>query len=422
MGNPPFVGYKLQTQLQKEDLRPLFGERKNIDYVAGWYMKSTNYIINTNIKCAFVSTNSITQGEQVNAVWEKLIKEKGIIINFAYRTFKWESEAYSKAHVHCVIIGFGIQNNSIKKLYDNEQMKIVTKISPYLIESNNVFIQRRSKPLSECQIMISGSEPRDGGYLLLSPNERNEFINKNPDYLHLIKQFTSADDFINKKIRYCFWLKDIDLNNIRNNSYVMDRLKKCSEFREKSKQKQAQEMSKYPYLFVSERQPDKKYLIIPSVSSENRKYIPIGYLNKDIIVSNTCFTISNASLYTFGILTSNVHMAWTRAVCGRLEMRINYSNAIVYNNFIWPNPTKEQKEKIEQTAQSILDARNLYPNSSLADLYDELTMPSELRKAHQENDKAVMAAYGFNIKITESECVAKLMELYQKKVIEIEEK
>ena len=417
MGNPPFVGYKLQTTEQKKDLIPLYRDSKNIDYVAGWYYKAAEFMLDTKISSAFVSTNSISQGEQVSAIWRYLFNKFDIQIQFAYQTFKWTSESSKSAAVHCVIIGFTNTNNlkTPRYLYMSDNYrKEAYNINAYLVDSDNIFIEKRSNPLSNCDKMIYGSEPREGGFLLLNEDEKNELVIETPVVSQYIKRFVSADDYINNKVRYCLWLEDADISIIRKSKIIMERLKCCKEFRENSKQKQAHDAANTPGLFASPRQPKTDYLLIPVVSSENRKYIPIGYVNKDIIASNACFTISNSSLYTFGIITSNVHMAWMRTVCGRLEMRYRYSNTIVYNNFPWCNPTEEQKAKIEQTAQAILDARALYPDCSLADLYDELTMPVELRKAHQANDKAVMQAYGFNYKtMTESECVAELMKMYQ---------
>ena len=416
MGNPPFVGYKLQTEAQKAELTPLYNDIKNIDYVAGWYFKAAKLIADTKIKVAFVSTNSITQGEQVSAVWKPLYDRFNIHIDFAHRTFRWDSEASSKAHVHCVIVGFSYYpNTKQKKLYSSERVQLVDNINFYLVNAENIFIDKRSKPICDSEKMIYGSEPREGGFLLLTEEEKTELCNETPESIQYVKRFVSADDYLNNKSRYCLWLDKADVSIMRKSKIIMERLRKCKEFRENSKQKQAHEAAQTPGLFASPRQPNSDYLLIPIVSSENRKYIPIGYVSKDVIASNACFTLANASLYTFGILTSNVHMAWMRAVCGRLEMRYRYSNTIVYNNFPWCEPTEEQKARIEQTAQAILDARALYPDCSLADLYDEITMPIELRKAHQANDKAVMQAYGFWGKInTESECVAELMKMYQK--------
>lgn len=415
MGNPPFVGYKMQTESQKEDLRAICGNVKNIDYVAGWYYKAVKIMQESDICTALVSTNSITQGEQVEAIWKPLYETCKLNIDFAYRTFRWDSEATQKAHVHCVIIGMSSQDNKkAKYLYDGEYKKQADIISPYLIDAPIIFVPRRSLSIMpNIEEMLTGSEPRDGGFLLVEKEEYEEITKKYLDLIPYIKRFITGEDFINNKIRYCLWLKNASPNLLRNNEFIKMRLQKCRDFRLASKQAQAHKMSDYPALFVSERQPTTDYLLIPQASSENRLYIPIGYMSSEVIVSNTCFTISNASLYAFGILTSNVHMSWMRAVCGRLEMRYRYSNTIVYNNFPWPTPTPEQKSKIEATAQAILDARAVYPDSSLADLYDPITMPAELRKAHEANDKAVLQAYGLPKNIAEADIVSHLMNLYK---------
>lgn len=415
IGNPPFVGYKLQTPIQKEDLFPLFGKISNIDYVSGWYYKAAELMQRKNIKTAFVSTNSICQGEQVESVWKTINENHPIHINFAHTTFKWESEASDIAAVHCIIVGFsaGSISGPCRLFSDNEE-RIVQHINFYLVDAEDVFITKRNRPICDSEYMVYGSEPREGGFLILSEDQRTELLKETPEMLPYIKRFVSSEDYINNKIRYCLWFKNGGLHTAKKSSIVMQRLKECRNFREKSKQKQAHASADTPYLFTSPRQPETDYLLVPVVSSANRRYIPIGYVSKDIICSNACFTIPNATLYTFGIITSNVHMSWTRAVCGRLKSDYRYSNTIVYNNFPWPSPTAEQRAKIEQTAQGILNARALYPDSSLADLYDPLTMPPELRKAHQLNDKAVMQAYGMPIKETdEAACVAWLMRMYQ---------
>lgn len=415
IGNPPFVGYKHQTAEQKDDLHPLYGKISNIDYVAGWYYKASDYIVNTNIRAAFVSTNSICQGEQVESVWKLLYDKFHIHIDFAYPTFKWVSEASSVAGVSCVIIGFSSAvTNNPKYLIEDNKRREVPLINYYLVPADILFISKRNKPLCECELMVYGSEPREGGFLILSEEEREELLKETPLMDRYIKRFVSADDYINNKKRYCLWLEGADISIVRKSAITTKRLDNCRDFRLNSKQKQAHQAADTPMLFASPRQPKTDYLLIPIVSSENRRYIPIGYVSKDVICSNACFTVGNATEYTFGVITSNVHMAWTRVVCGRLESRYRYSNTIVYNNFPWPTPTDEQRAKIEATAQGILDARAKYPDASLADLYDELTMPIELRKAHQANDRAVMEAYGFSLKMTEQECVAELMKMYQK--------
>ena len=424
MGNPPFVGARLMNNNQKEDISNIFKDVKragNLDYVSCWYRKATDYIVNTNIEVAFVSTNSITQGDQVAILWKDII-ERGVNINFAYRTFRWDNEASLKAHVHCVIIGFSFLKRNEKYLYENDKVKKVTNINPYLIDAPNIYIESHSSPLCNVPKMDFGSMPNDGGYLSnYSKEQKEEICKKYPNSKQLFKAILGADEFINNKKRYCIWLKDIEPATYKNNSIIMNAIKNVKELRENSNREATRKLAKTPYLFGEIRQPETNYLMIPRVSSEKRRYIPIGFLNEDYIATDATQIIPNADLYTFGVLTSNVHNAWMRTVAGRLEMRYRYSAKIVYNNFPWPNPTDKQKQKIEKTAQSILDARGLYPNSSLSDLYDELTMPAELRKAHQENDIVVMESYGFIYDekkngtkyYTESECVAELMKMYK---------
>lgn len=431
MGNPPFVGYSLQTKEQKEDILSIYIDENGkpyktsgkIDYVAGWYFKSAELMQNTNIKTALVSTNSITQGEQVAGVWKPLFDRFNIHIDFAHRTFRWDSESNSKAHVHCVIVGFCCTpNNNKRKLYTNERMQLVDNINAYLLASDNIFIENIKKPLCNVPEMVKGSIPVDGGNLIIEAEDYEEFIKKEPNAKPFIKNLVGSEEFINNKDRYCLWLDKIKPAEIRHCPLILERISKVREMRLASSKEATRKFADYPMRFMEIRQPETDYLLIPRVSSENRKYIPIGYISKDVISTDANMILPNATLYHFGVLTSNVHMAWMRAVCGRLEMRYRYSNTIVYNNFPWCIPTDEQKAKIEKTAQGILDARALYPDCSLADLYDELTMPPELRKAHQENDKAVMEAYGFRIKdeqtgkfrwLTESETVARLMQMYQ---------
>lgn len=416
IGNPPFVGYTFQTSEQKKDLEDLhssFG--KNIDYVAGWYYKACQTINGTQTKAALVSTNSITQGEQVFAIWRPLMEEFGISINFAHQTFRWDSESNSKAHVHCVIIGFSQHPfNSPKYIFSDKGLSTTANnISPYLIDAPTVFIGNRKKPICDVVEMVKGSIPVDGGNLIIEDDEYEEFIKKDPHSIQFIKPLLGADEFINNKKRYCLWLVNVSPSELKKCPTIHKRLEKVREMRSNSSKASTRKYADYPHLFMEIRQPNSDYLLVPSTSSENRRYIPIGYMSKDVITTNASFTISEATLYHFGVMTSKVHNAWMRAVCGRLKSDYRYSNTIVYNNFPWPTPSNEQKAKIEQTAQAILEARDLYPDSSLADLYDEVTMPPELRKAHQENDRAVMAAYGFSPKITESEYVAELMKMYQ---------
>ena len=431
MGNPPFVGYFLQTKEQKDDILSIYVDEKGkpyktagkIDYVAGWYFKASELMKNSNIKTALVSTNSITQGEQVAGVWKPLYDRFNIHIDFAHRTFRWDSESNSKAHVHCVIVGFSCTDNKNKrKLYSNERMQLVDNINAYLINADNIFIENIKKPLCDVPEMAKGSIPVDGGNLIIEAADYEDFIAKEPRAEKYIKKLVGSEEFINKKDRYCLWLVNASPNEINSMPKVKHRVEAVKEFRLLSSKEATRKFANYPTRFMEIRQPISEYILVPSHSSENRKYIPIGFMSPDCISSNANLIIPNATLYHFGILNSNVHMAWMRAVCGRLEMRYRYSNTIVYNNFPWCNPTDEQKAKIEKTAQGILDARALYPECSLADLYDELTMPPELRKAHQLNDAAVMEAYGFRIKdeqtgksrwLTESETVARLMQMYQ---------
>lgn len=418
-GNPPFVGYTYQTSAQKEDLQYVeAGVGKNIDYVAGWYFKAAQYIFNTSIQVAFVSTNSISQGEQVEAIWKVLVNIYRIEINFAYRTFIWDSEANLKAHVHCVIIGFAMEGvyKKERKLYFDNVIQTASSINPYLIDADTIFIEKRRKPLCHVPEISKGSQPTDGGNLIITEHDFNSFISEEPSAKPYIHSFLGADEFINGKKRYCLWLvgaspKVLKLPKIK------ERIKGVKQFRENSKKAATRKWADQPSLFTENRQPNTNYIAIPEVSSGGRRYIPIGFLSPDIISSNKLQIIPNAGLYEFGMLTSNVHMAWMRVVCGRLKSDYDYSAKIVYNNFPWPSVAEVQKKKIETTAQEILEARALYPESSLADLYDPLTMPPELRKAHQANDKAVMQAYGMPIKETdEVACVAWLMKLYKEKI------
>lgn len=431
MGNPPFVGYSLQTKEQKNDILSIYIDEKGkpyktagkIDYVAGWYFKASELMQNTNIKTALVSTNSITQGEQVAGIWKPLFERFNIHIDFAHKTFRWDSESNSKAHVHCVIVGFSCaENNNKRKLYSNERIQLVDNINAYLIEAPNIFVESCNSPICNIPKICSGGKPVEGGHLIFTEEEKDKFIKQEPKSKNFFRPFIGADDFINNRPRYCLWLLNANPSELRSMPKVLERIEKVKNYRLESPKAATKECANTAHLFMEVKQPKCKYILVPATSSENRKYIPLGFVSPDFIASNAASYIDNATLFHFGILISNVHMAWMRTVCGRLEMRYRYSNTIVYNNFPWCNPTDEQKAKIEKTAQGILDARALYPDCSLADLYDELTMPSELRKAHQENDKAVMEAYGFYEKdpetnkrrwLTESETVAKLMEMYK---------
>ncbi len=455
-GNPPFVGYSLQTKEQKENMLAVYTDENGkpyktagkIDFVAAWYFKAAQMMKGTAIRTAFVSTNSITQGEQVAAVWKPLYDRFGIHIDFAHRTFRWDSEASLKAHVHCVIVGFSCAPNSdTKKIYEiqwvqedenkngngnengdknqnknyNPEKKPVTQITeaktinPYLLPGDPVFIESRNSPLCTVPDMVYGNKPTDGGFLYLTPEEREDALKKEPYIEKFIKRIYGSAEYINNKERYCLWLVGASPSEIRNSSFIMSRVEGVKKFRLRSPKTATKESANTPTLFQEVRQPKEGYyILVPRVSSERRCYVPMGFLSAEIIASDACQIIPDATLYHFGVLTSCVHMAWMRTVAGRLKSDYRYSKDIVYNNFPWPNPTDEQKQKIERTAQEILDARARYPESSLADLYDPLTQPADLQKAHRENDRAVYEAYGKPWDITsEPACIAYLMQAYR---------
>ena len=416
MGNPPFIGYTYQSTEQKADLQnTMAGIGKNIDYVSGWYFKAAQLMQSTAIRTAFVSTNSITQGEQVAGVWKPMFERLGIHIDFAHRTFRWDSEANLKAHVHCVIVGFSVQMNQAEKLlFTSKQVQRVQNISPYLIDAPTLFIESRNKPLCNVPEICKGSQPTDGGNLIVTEEDYDGFMKQAPASAKYIRRFLGADEFLNGKNRYCLWLDGISPKELQGMPLVLERVQLVRDFRLSSKKAATRKQADTPTLFTENRQPSEDFIAIPEVSSGTRRYIPMGFLHPDTICSNKLQILPGASIYHFGVLMSNVHMAWMRTVCGRLKSDYDYSAKIVYNNFPWPVPTEKQKAKIEQTAQAILDARELYPDCSLAVLYNEVTMPPELRKAHQVNDRAVMEAYGFWGKFnSESACVAELMKMYQ---------
>ena len=446
MGNPPFVGARLMSESQKSDVLSVWGNVKNIgnvDYVSCWYKKAADLMKNTAIKSALVSTNSITQGEQVAIMWKPLM-DLGIVINFAYRTFRWDSESTQKAHVHCVIVGFSsnshseLNSESPKIIINEDGTKIEVKnINGYLVDAPDIFIESRNKPMCNVPEIGIGNKPIDGGNYLFTEEEMNAFIKKEPASEKYFRKWIGADEFINGYYRYCLWLGDCSPAELRKMPECMKRVQAVRELRLASKSAPTRKIADTPTRFHVENMPTQNYIVIPEISSEKRRYVPMGFVNPEIMSSNRVKISQNANLYHFGILTSNVHMAWMRAVCGRLEMRYCYSVNVVYNNFPWPfsekqtdlfapngthqkakNVNSEQirllKTKIEHTAQKILDARAKYPDSSLADLYDENVMPPELRKAHQENDRAVMQAYGFTPKMTENEIVAELFKIYEK--------
>ena len=421
LGNPPFVGASMMSAEQKADAVAIFGKIKlsnSIDYVGAWYHKAAAFIQDTYIRVAFVSTNSITQGEQVAPLWGKMFDEYGVHIDFAYRTFKWGNEAKGKAAVHCVIVGFSKVPITYKYIYDGNEKITAKNINAYLVDAPNVLIASRSRPLCDVPTMYLGNKPSDGGNLILKADEKSELLAKEPAAEKLIRRYIGADEFINGKERFCLWLKNVSFADVKKCPSVVERIERVRTFRLASTAKPTVEKAETPHLFFYISQPDTDYLLIPSVSSENRRYIPIGYMDADTISSNLNMIIPGATLYHFGILTSNVHMAWTRAVCGRLKSDYRYTGVIVYNNFPWPDATDEQKAQIETLAQGILDAREKYPESTLADMYGETSMPfhPELVKAHRALDSAVMKLYGFPVKkeFTEAHCVAALMERYKK--------
>lgn len=423
MGNPPFVGARLMGKEQKADVNTIFPGWKNagnLDYVCCWYKKASDMMQGTSVRSALVSTNSVSQGESVANLWKPLF-DAGVHIDFAYRTFRWDSEAKIKAHVHCVIIGFSVAASSTpKKLFDGDRYQVANNINGYLLDGENVFVESRSKPICNVPEIGIGNKPIDGGFYLFEKEEMEDFIKKEPSSKKYFRPWYGSREFINQKPRYCLWLGECTPAELKAMPHCMERVKAVREYRLASPSPGTVKLADKPTRFHVENMPSGRYIVIPQVSSERRRYIPMGYMDNSVLCSDKVRILPNGNLYEFGILESNVHMAWVRATCCRLKSDYSYTVNDVYNNFIWPAPTEQQKAKIEQTAQAILDARALYPDSSLADLYDDLTMPPELRKAHQANDRAVMDAYGFTkgtaARTSESACVAELMKLYQQKV------
>ena len=464
MGNPPFVGASMMTAEQKAEAVAIFGKGKrvnSIDYVGAWYHKAAKLIEGTETSVAFVSSNSITQGEQVAPLWQPLIEKYGIEIDFAYRTFRWDNEAQAKAHVHCVIVGFSFNaeaqrrrdtQRNHKRIFDGDKVIEAANINPYLMDGPSVFIESCAKPLCNAVGMTKGNYPTDDGNFILTEKEREAIVRDTPELSTYIRRYVGARDFINNDaVRYCLWLKDASPAVFRKNHEVMCRIEAVRNFRLKSTAAPTRKMAEQPWRFFSTPHSESNYLLLPEVSSERRDYIPIGFMPPAVIAANTCLILPSATLYHFGVLTSSVHMAWMRTVCGRLKSDYRYSGAIVYNNFPWPEidnvanvkvlptanansqletgniPTMATLEKTSRTsrtsreiitsaAQAILDARALYPDSSLADLYDPLTMPIELRKAHAANDRAVLAAYGLAPDTPEPEIVAHLFSLYSRMI------
>ena len=415
IGNPPFVGARMKSEGQAADMIKIFGKQwknvGNLDYVAAWYKKCADMMARTGIRAALVSTNSICQGEQVANLWAPLYAA-GLRINFAHRTFRWDNEASVKAHVHVIIVGFSYDNAGQKRIFDNGNVVNVDNINAYLTDAPDVFMYSRQHPLANVPEIGIGNKPIDGGYYLFEKEEMEEFVKQEPKSAVYFKPWYGSVEFIHQKPRYCLWLGDCTPAELRQMPHCMKRIEAVRKLRLESKSAGTRKLADRPTRFHVENMPKEHFVIVPKVSSERRRYVPMGFMSPDAMASDLVFVIPDATLYHFGVLESNVHMAWMRAVCGRLEMRYRYSKDIVYNNFPWPAPTAEQKARIEQTAQAILDVRTNYPDSSLADLYDPNIMPYDLLQAHRDNDRAVMAAYGFPIKMTESECVAALFGLY----------
>jgi hypothetical protein len=421
IGNPPFVGARWMSKEQKQEVLSIFGKKwdgvGDLDYVCCWYKKATDLLKGTKIKAALVSTNSITQGGAVANLWKPLFEQYNIQIDFAWRTFRWDSEASIKAHVHCVIVGFSdreYHKDSKKIIFTSDTTSEDAKnINGYLLDAPSIFISKRTRPISDVPSINLGGQPIDDGNLVLTEEEKEQLLNIEPQVAPYIRHYMMGKDFINRQPRYCLWLDKVSPAVLKQLPNVLKRIQAVKEFRLSSQRESTLRAADTPYLFGAPFECITDYIALPKVSSENRRYIPIDYLSADIIPGDKLFTMQNASLYHFGIMTSNVHMAWMRAVCGRLKSDYSYSNTIVYNNFPWPTITPEQEAEISRTAQAILDARNLYPDCSLADLYDEVTMPVELRRAHQANDRAVMRAYGLPITTSESDTVAHLFKLYE---------
>ena len=420
IGNPPFVGASMMNAQQKSEAVAIFGKGKlvnSIDYVGAWYYKAAEFMKDTTTRAAFVSTNSITQGEQVAPLWQKLFVDCNIHIDFAHRTFRWSNEIKNSAAVHCVVVGFSTAPSDRERIiYDGNAKIIATNINPYLVDGPNVFIWSRAEKICpDAPTMTLGNKAHDGGNLILSTEECAKLLKADPKLAVCIRRYLSGRDLVNgDDLRYCLWLKDIEPGIYRRSREIRRRLEAVREFRSNSTSKDTRAAAEHPYLFFRTPQTDENYLCLPEVSSDRRKYIPIGFMDRSIIAAGSVFMISSATLFHFGVMTSSIHMMWMRAVGGRFGMGYRYSTSVVYNNFVWCTPTAAQRLAIERTAQSILDTRALYPQSTLADLYDPNTMPEPLRRAHAANDRAVLDAYGFDRALTEAEIVARLMEIYQR--------
>ena len=414
MGNPPFIGFTYMSSAQKEDMNLIFPNVKNLDYVCAWYKKASDFMMKSPIDVAFVSTNSIVQGETV-ARFVKFIPDLKLI--FAYKPFIWDSETKDKAQVHCVIIGFSKYEKKYKRIYDSTKHSEVNNINWYLYDFKNLIIESRPKPLSgSIPLMCYGNKPADGGNLIVEKEDFNLFSNDKTASKYL-KKLTGAIEFLHNKQRWCLWLTDATPSEIKKSELIYTRVRKCAEMRKSSKATAIQKFSETPHLFAQITQPEGvKCILIPRVSSEKRIYVPMGFIDSSTKVTDSVQLVANATIYDFGILESIVHMAWMRVVAGRLKSDYRYSKDIVYNNFVWVKPTKQQRANIEKSAQAIIDARNKYPDSSLAELYDETCMPVELRKAHHNNDQTVLQLYGLAKNCTEDQMVARMFELYEAKI------
>ena len=418
MGNPPFLGARIMSAEQKDDLISVFGAKwkniGNLDYVTGWYKKTLEMmLINPAIRAALVSTNSITQGEQVANLWKPLM-EAGVHIDFAWRTFIWDSEANQKAHVHCVIVGFSTNNqNQKRRIYDGDRVVEASNINGYLIDGENVFVESRQHPLCEVPEIGIGNKPIDGGFYLFKDEEKEAFVAKEPGSEKYFRRWYGSDEFINRRPRWCLWLGDASPMDLLKLPECMKRIEAVRDYRLASPSAGTVKLADRPTRFHVENMPKGNYIVIPQVSSQRRPYIPMGYMDDSVLCSDKVRILVDSSYYLFGVLESSVHMAWMRAICCRLKSDYSYTVKDVYNNFPWPTPTEEQKAKIEQTAQAILDARQVYPEASFADMYGNLILFPELTKAHRANDTAVLEAYGFPKDATESEIVARLFKMYQ---------
>jgi hypothetical protein len=424
VGNPPFIGSKIMSQYQRDQIAKQFDNIKGcgvLDYVSGWYIKAAKYIQNTSTKVGFVSTNSIVQGEQTSILWGQMLNKYGVKIHFAHRTFKWSNEAKGNAAVYCVIVGFANFDTTNKTIFEYEDIKgepheIKAKnINPYLVDAKDVFIEKRSTPLCNVPKIKFGNQPIDGGAFILDEGEKIEALEKEPFIEKYIRKYMGSEELINGKKRYCLWFNNPQPHELKQSKFILKRLEEVRTFRLKSERKETNKLADFPtqFAFISHEETD--YIIIPSVSSERRKYIPMDMMPANIIASNLCLIIPNANLYHFGVLTSLMHLSWTKVVCGRLKSDYRYSNSIVYNNFPWPeNPTEKQINTIISCVEKILIIRNEFPESTFADLYDPDAIPKVLLKAHQELDKAVDASYSKQVFSSEARRLEFLFELYEK--------